>query len=161
MKAAFVYHHCHHHHHHDPTSRCRRYSLSLVLAAERYLHFPYAWYESVVPCGTTVGIATGYGLVGLQLGVWVPVRARFYPLHVVQTDFGVYPASYPVYTGNALFGGKAAGAWSWQLSPYQCLDEEYVDLYMHSPLRGLALYCFRSHSAVLHLLMLALGVLFN
>jgi hypothetical protein len=33
-------------------------------------------------------------------------------LHVVQTDFGVDPASYTMATGSSIPGGKAAEAWS-------------------------------------------------
>jgi hypothetical protein len=32
-------------------------------------------------------------------------------------------------------GGKAAGAWSWPLTSNLCRDQEYVDLYIHSPVR--------------------------
>jgi hypothetical protein len=35
------------------------------------------------------GIATGYGLDGRGFGVRIPEEARFSPLHVIQTGFGV------------------------------------------------------------------------
>lgn len=47
--------------------------------------------------GSTVGIA----LDGPEVGIRVPVRARF--SHVVHTDSGVHPAFYPL--------GTAPGAW--------------------------------------------------
>jgi hypothetical protein len=55
------------------------------------------------------GIATGYGLDGRGIGVRVPVGV-FSLLHVVQTDSGAHPASYPMCTGSSFPGGKAAGA---------------------------------------------------
>jgi hypothetical protein len=56
---------------------------------------------------SAVGIATGYGLDGREVGVRVPVGARFAPLHVVPTGSGAHPASYPMGTG-ALFPGREA-----------------------------------------------------
>jgi hypothetical protein len=50
----------------------------------------------------------GYGLGGGRVGVRVPVRANFSPLHVVQTDSGAHPA-YPMGTGASFPGGKATG----------------------------------------------------
>jgi hypothetical protein len=52
-------------------------------------------------------------------GVWVRFRAGavdFSVFHVIQTDPGAHPASYPVGTGDSL-GSKATGAWS---SPLIC-----------------------------------------
>jgi hypothetical protein len=43
---------------------------------------------------SAVGIATGYELEGREIVVRVPVRARFFPLHIIQTDSEVQPASY-------------------------------------------------------------------
>jgi hypothetical protein len=53
----------------------------------------------------TVGRATGYGLDGRGVGVRVPVGANVSLPHVVQTESGAHPASYPVGTGC-----KAAGS---------------------------------------------------
>jgi hypothetical protein len=50
---------------------------------------------------------------------------KFSILHVVQTDTGVHPASYPVGTGDYLPRGRAASAWGW--------GPENVALYIHSP----------------------------
>jgi hypothetical protein len=47
---------------------------------------------------------TDYGLDGRVVGVRVPVGAKIYPLHVVQTSSEAYPASYPMGTG-ALYSG--------------------------------------------------------
>jgi hypothetical protein len=57
-----------------------------------------------------VGIATGYGLDDQGVRVRVPVGEKFLLLHVVQTDSGVHPTSYPMTTGGSFPGGKAAGA---------------------------------------------------
>jgi hypothetical protein len=48
-----------------------------------------------------VGIATGW-----TAGVQFLAEARdFYFLHVVQTDSGVHPTSYPMGTGGSFLGG--------------------------------------------------------
>jgi hypothetical protein len=60
--------------------------------------------------GSSVGIATGYGLDGR-----IPVGARFFA-HI-QTSPGAHPASYTMGTGVFL-GGKAAGAWCWPPTPF-------------------------------------------
>jgi hypothetical protein len=57
--------------------------------------------------GSSVGIATGYGLDGRGVGVRVPVGSRIF---VVQTGSGAQPASYPIGTGCSFSRGKAAGA---------------------------------------------------
>jgi hypothetical protein len=59
----------------------------------------------------------------------------FSPLHLVQTGSGAHPASYPMDTGGAFPGGKAAGAWSWPLTSNQCPGQEYVDLYINTHIR--------------------------
>jgi hypothetical protein len=47
-----------------------------------------------------LGIATGYGLDGREVGVRVPVEARFFiSLHVVQTGPGTHTTSYKMSTG--------------------------------------------------------------
>jgi hypothetical protein len=53
---------------------------------------------------SSVGIATGYGLDGREVGVRVPVAARVF-FQAVQTGSGSHPASYPMGAG-----GKATGA---------------------------------------------------
>jgi hypothetical protein len=42
---------------------------------------------------SSVGITTGYGLDGLRIRVRVPVRVRFFSLHIVQRDSGTNPSS--------------------------------------------------------------------
>jgi hypothetical protein len=86
-----------------------------------------------------VGIAIGHGLDGREVGVWVPVGARFFFLHVVQTDSWAHPSSYTIGTGATFCGGKAAGALSWPLISNQCRGQVYVNLQIHSPIR-LVLY---------------------
>jgi hypothetical protein len=56
-----------------------------------------------------VGIATSYGLDDRGVGVRVPGQ-QFSLLHVVQTDSGVHPTSYPMGTRDSFSEGKAAGA---------------------------------------------------
>jgi hypothetical protein len=58
---------------------------------------------------STVGVATGYGLDDREVGVPVPVGARSYLLHVVQTDSEDHPASYPMGAGGSFNGRKEAG----------------------------------------------------
>jgi hypothetical protein len=55
-------------------------------------------------------IATGYGLDDQGVGVRVPVGARIFTFHLVQTGSWDRPASYPMGTGSSFVGGKAAGA---------------------------------------------------
>jgi hypothetical protein len=76
-----------------------------------------------------------------MFGVWVPVEARFSPLYVIQTCPGAHPAFHPVGIGSSFPGGKATGAGSWPLTSKQCQGQEYMDLYIHSPihLRGVVL----------------------
>jgi hypothetical protein len=59
---------------------------------------------------SAVDIATGYGLDGRGVRVRVPVGARFFHLQVVQTGFGVHPASYSMGTKSSFPGGKAVWA---------------------------------------------------
>jgi hypothetical protein len=60
--------------------------------------------------GSSVGIATVYGLDDREVGVLVPVGSVFSLLHIVQTGSGAHPTSYPMGTGGYFPGGKAAGA---------------------------------------------------
>jgi hypothetical protein len=56
--------------------------------------------------GSTVGIATGYGLDYTKVGVRVPVGPRISLLHVVQTDSGGRPISFPMDTGGSFPGAN-------------------------------------------------------
>jgi hypothetical protein len=58
---------------------------------------------------SAVGIATSYELDNQGVRVRGPVGQEFSLLHVVQTDSGAHPASYPMSTGGFFPGGKAAG----------------------------------------------------
>jgi hypothetical protein len=82
---------------------------------------------------SAVGMATG----------WTAERSEFESregqdvssLHVVQTGSGAHPASYPMGIGGSFPGGKAVRAWSWPLNSNYCRGQEYVNLYIHSPIR--------------------------
>jgi hypothetical protein len=64
--------------------------------------------------GSSVGIATSYGLDDPDSGVWFLVGAgNFSLLYRVQTGSEAQPASYPIGTG-----GKTAVAWSWPLTSF-------------------------------------------
>jgi hypothetical protein len=55
------------------------------------------------------GIASGCRLDGREVGVRVPVRARFSHLYVAQNGSGAHPASYSMGTGGSFPEGKANG----------------------------------------------------
>jgi hypothetical protein len=60
--------------------------------------------------GSSVDIATGYGLDDRTSGVRLLARARkFFLLHHVQTGPGAHPASYTIATGGSFPGCKVAG----------------------------------------------------
>jgi hypothetical protein len=80
---------------------------------------------------SSVGIATGYGLEGrASVPGW---GKRFSLLHVVQTDSGVHPASYPMGKGGSLPVCKAARAWSWPLTSIYCQGQEWWSYTSTSP----------------------------
>jgi hypothetical protein len=61
-----------------------------------------------------------------------PGRGKiFYLLHVVQPVLG---PTYLMGTGGSLPGSKAAGAWIWPLASNSRRGQEYLYLYIHSPL---------------------------
>jgi hypothetical protein len=81
---------------------------------------------------SSVGIATDYGLDDRMITVLFSVGAGNFSLrHRVQTNSGSHPASYPKGIGGSFRGGKAAGAWSWQL-PSSAEVKECVVPYLHS-----------------------------
>jgi hypothetical protein len=55
-------------------------------------------------------MATAYGLDGRGIGVRVPVEAKFFLLHVVQTGSGAPPSLISIGYWGLFPGGKAAGA---------------------------------------------------
>jgi hypothetical protein len=66
---------------------------------------------------SAVGIATSYWLDDRGVGVRVPVGSRIFTSPCrSQTGSGVHPTSYTMGTVGSFPGGKAAGAWSWQLT---------------------------------------------
>jgi hypothetical protein len=80
------------------------------------------------------GMATGYELDGRGVGVRAPVRWRFFSSPRRPDRFWSSLNPYPVDTGSSFPGGKCSGEWSWPLtSKYR--DQEYLDLYIHSPIR--------------------------
>jgi hypothetical protein len=61
--------------------------------------------------------ALGYGLDDRGSRVRFPAGSGNFSLHHrVQNGSGAHPTSYPVGTRDSFPGGKAAGAWSWQLT---------------------------------------------
>jgi hypothetical protein len=50
--------------------------------------------------GSAVSIAIAYRLDDREVEVRVPVRSEFSLLHIVETGFVAYPASYPVSSGG-------------------------------------------------------------
>jgi hypothetical protein len=83
---------------------------------------------------SSVGIALGYGLDGRGSRFRFPVGAGNFSLpHHVQNGSGAHPASCPTGTGSFFPGGKAAGAWSWVLTPSSAEVKEWVELYLCSP----------------------------
>jgi hypothetical protein len=58
----------------------------------------------------TVGRATGHGLNGRGVGVRVPLGAGSFSSLCHPDGFGGHPGSYPMGTGTAFPGGKAARA---------------------------------------------------
>jgi hypothetical protein len=50
---------------------------------------------------SSVGIATGYGSDDREIGVQVPVGARFSPLHCLQIGSEAQTSFYPMGTGDS------------------------------------------------------------
>jgi hypothetical protein len=73
--------------------------------------------QQLLPLPGSVGIALGYGLDDRGSRVRFPMGAgNFFLHHRVQNGSGAHPASYPMGTRDSFPEGKAAGAWSWQLT---------------------------------------------
>jgi hypothetical protein len=67
-------------------------------------------YEKRVSRGSSVGIATAYGLDDRGVGVRVLVASEFSFLYIVHTASRAHPALYSMGIGGSFSGGKAAGA---------------------------------------------------
>ena len=76
--------------------------------------------------GSSVGIATGYGLDGP--GIETRWGARFSA--PVQTGPGAHPASCTMGTGS-FPGVKTAWAWCWPLTAFKWRGQERVELYLY------------------------------
>jgi hypothetical protein len=74
-------------------------------------------YRDIKSGGTSVGIATGYGMDDQGWGVRFPAGAgNVSLLQNVQTGSGNDLASYPMGNRGSFPGGKAAGVWTWPLT---------------------------------------------
>jgi hypothetical protein len=75
--------------------------------------------------GSSVGLATGYGLDGSGSN---PGGGEIFRLH---PDRPWGPPSL-LYNGYRVFpGGKVAGAWCWPHSPFYCRGHESMELYLY------------------------------
>jgi hypothetical protein len=59
---------------------------------------------------TLVGVVTGYGLDNREVEIPVSVGSIIFSLHVVHTDCGAQPASYPMGTWGSFPEGKRVGS---------------------------------------------------
>jgi hypothetical protein len=62
--------------------------------------------------GSSVGIATAYGLHNRGIGVRVLVGPGMFTSPYRPTGSETHPASYPIASGGSFPGGKGTGAWS-------------------------------------------------
>jgi hypothetical protein len=81
---------------------------------------------------SAVSIATDYGVDGGGVGVRVPVRSEFSLLHIVQTDSGAQPASYPMGTRGSFPEGKVAGHEAYH-SPPTSAEVKKMWIYTSTP----------------------------
>jgi hypothetical protein len=71
-----------------------------------------------------------------MIGVRFPEGAGNFSLrHRVQTGSGAHPAPYPMGTGDSFPGVKRPGREADHLPPSSAKAKEYVDPYLHSPIR--------------------------
>jgi hypothetical protein len=77
--------------------------------------------------------------MGRTTGVRFPARPETFSLH--QIGSGAHPASYPVGTGDNSLELKLPEHEARHSLPFSAGGQEYVELYLHSPirLRGLVL----------------------
>jgi hypothetical protein len=98
------------------------------------LHF--TWFGYDVLRDSSAGTALGYGLDDRGSRVRFPARAGNFSLHLrVQNCSGAHPGSYTMGKRGSFPGGKAAGAWSWPLNPSSAEVKEWMEIYLHSPIR--------------------------
>jgi hypothetical protein len=66
----------------------------------------------------------------------------FMSLCFIHTSSGAHPASYSMSPWGCFPAGKTAGVWSWPLTYNYCRSQEYVDLFIYTPihLHGIVLY---------------------
>jgi len=67
---------------------------------------------------TVARLRTGRPGFNCRKGQWWDVSLR----HRVQTCSGAHPASYPMGTAGSFSSGKAAGAWSYTIPQYVCME---------------------------------------
>jgi hypothetical protein len=107
----------------------------------------YALHQTSQCCRSifSVGVATGYGLDDQMIGVrFLAGAGNFFLRHRVRTCSGTHPASYPMGTESSFPAGKAAGREADHSPPSSPEVKEYVEIYLHSPLRlhGMVLSTF-------------------
>jgi len=115
----------------------------------RRLNHYYVRYVCYGDNTSAVGIATGYRLVDRMIGARFPAESgNISLLHRVQIGTAAHPASYPISTRGSFPGDKAAGTWSWPLTPMYWRGQECMEL--HSPntlsIRGAQLKKHRDNS---------------
>jgi len=91
-------------------------------------------YNKLCGPGSSVGIATGYGLNGPG------IESRWGEIFCTCLDRPLGSPSL-LYNGYRVFpGGRAAGAWCWPLTPFWCHGKERVELHLYSPYGPYGLY---------------------
>jgi hypothetical protein len=87
------------------------------------------WFQLI--CFSSVGIALGYGLDDRGSRVRFPAGTGNFSLHHrVQNGSGAHPASYPMGTRGCFPEGEADHS-----PPSSAEVKEWVELYLHSPIR--------------------------
>jgi hypothetical protein len=94
-----------------------------------WLYYSLLLYICFVTLGnrnSVVGVATGYGLDGRGIGVWVPVAESIFIFALSPDWICAHWHFYPMDIWDSFPWGIAAGAWSWPLTSDYCLGQEYV-----------------------------------
>jgi hypothetical protein len=66
--------------------------------------------------GTSVGIATGYGIEDREGFEFESLWGQGFWLHIIHTGYGVHSTAYPMGARGSFIGGKTTGVWSWPLT---------------------------------------------